>query len=106
MARPFLSHSHEENPVHLLWLLDLAMQIPVMGRIGRDEAGLEQQLAYQAHLENRLDHHLLEPVPAAVLGPNETGNLEKGLALKIVNTFLSTDFEGGRHANRVNKINC
>ena len=32
--------------------------------------------------------------------------IAEDLALKIVNTFLSTDFEGGRHANRVNKINC
>lgn len=28
------------------------------------------------------------------------------LAKKIVHTFLTTDFEGGRHANRVNKITC
>ena len=28
------------------------------------------------------------------------------LAEKIVQTFLSTEFEGGRHANRVNKIAC
>lgn len=28
------------------------------------------------------------------------------LAKKIVHTFLTTDFEGGRHANRVNKIAC
>lgn len=28
------------------------------------------------------------------------------LAKEIVKTFLSTDFEGGRHANRVNKIAC
>ena len=28
------------------------------------------------------------------------------LAKKIVNKFLSTDFEGGRHQNRVNKIAC
>ncbi|SFS93276.1 ribose 5-phosphate isomerase B [Sphingobacterium wenxiniae] len=28
------------------------------------------------------------------------------LAKKIVHTFLTTDFEGGRHANRVNKISC
>lgn len=27
-------------------------------------------------------------------------------AEKIVNTFLATEFEGGRHANRVNKISC
>jgi len=27
-------------------------------------------------------------------------------AKKIVDTFLSTEFEGGRHANRVNKISC
>lgn len=27
-------------------------------------------------------------------------------ALKITETFLNTEFEGGRHANRVNKISC
>ena len=27
-------------------------------------------------------------------------------ALEIVQTFLNTDFEGGRHQNRVNKISC
>ncbi|SFB95521.1 ribose 5-phosphate isomerase B [Flexibacter flexilis DSM 6793] len=27
-------------------------------------------------------------------------------AWQIVNTFLNTDFEGGRHENRVNKIAC
>ena len=28
------------------------------------------------------------------------------MAEEIVNTFLNTEFEGGRHANRVNKIVC
>ena len=28
------------------------------------------------------------------------------LALKMVETFLNTDFEGGRHQNRVDKIRC
>jgi ribose 5-phosphate isomerase B len=27
-------------------------------------------------------------------------------AIEIVDAFLNTDFEGGRHANRVHKINC
>ncbi len=27
-------------------------------------------------------------------------------AIEIVDTFLSTEFEGGRHATRVNKISC
>ena len=27
-------------------------------------------------------------------------------AIEIVDTFISTDFEGGRHQNRVNKISC
>lgn len=30
----------------------------------------------------------------------------KEFALEIVNTFLNTDFEGGRHENRVRKISC
>lgn len=32
--------------------------------------------------------------------------IDLDLAKKIVHTFLTTDFEGGRHANRVNKITC
>ncbi|MDN3668967.1 ribose 5-phosphate isomerase B [Echinicola jeungdonensis] len=28
------------------------------------------------------------------------------LAMQMVDTFLNTEFEGGRHANRVNKIAC
>jgi ribose 5-phosphate isomerase B len=27
-------------------------------------------------------------------------------AVEIVNTFINTEFEGGRHANRVDKISC
>ncbi|MBS1549036.1 MAG: ribose 5-phosphate isomerase B [Bacteroidetes bacterium] len=32
--------------------------------------------------------------------------IAKELALEIVQTFLNTDFEGGRHENRVQKISC
>lgn len=32
--------------------------------------------------------------------------IDLDLAKKITHTFLTTDFEGGRHANRVNKITC
>ncbi len=32
--------------------------------------------------------------------------IDLDLAKKIVNKFLITDFEGGRHQNRVNKISC
>lgn len=32
--------------------------------------------------------------------------VSEALAKEMVDTFLSTDFEGGRHANRVNKISC
>ena len=28
------------------------------------------------------------------------------LAIEMIDTFLSTDFEGGRHERRVNKIHC
>ncbi len=31
--------------------------------------------------------------------------VDKELALKMVHVFLNTDFEGGRHKNRVDKIN-
>jgi ribose 5-phosphate isomerase B len=31
-------------------------------------------------------------------------NIDTKLALEIVKTFLATDFEGGRHIQRVNKI--
>jgi ribose 5-phosphate isomerase B len=32
--------------------------------------------------------------------------IELDLAKQITQTFISTPFEGGRHANRVNKISC
>ena len=32
--------------------------------------------------------------------------IAKELALEIIQTFLSTPFEGGRHQNRVDKITC
>ncbi|EMR04331.1 ribose 5-phosphate isomerase B [Cesiribacter andamanensis] len=32
--------------------------------------------------------------------------VDYALAEKMADTFLDTDFEGGRHANRVNKIAC
>ncbi|AZI21337.1 RpiB/LacA/LacB family sugar-phosphate isomerase [Chryseobacterium taklimakanense] len=32
--------------------------------------------------------------------------IAKELALETVERFLNTDFEGGRHENRVNKISC
>jgi len=32
--------------------------------------------------------------------------ISQELALKCVNIFLNTDFEGGRHNDRVNKIKC
>lgn len=32
--------------------------------------------------------------------------IDLDLAKKITETFITTDFEGGRHANRVNKIAC
>jgi len=33
-------------------------------------------------------------------------DIESGLALEIVKTFLDTDFEGDRHLRRVNKISA
>lgn len=32
--------------------------------------------------------------------------ISQELALEIVETFIKTEFEGGRHANRVQKIGC
>lgn len=32
--------------------------------------------------------------------------VDESISLKCVDIFLKTDFEGGRHANRVNKIAC
>ena len=32
--------------------------------------------------------------------------LDTAIAIAIITEFLTTDFEGGRHQNRVNKISC
>ena len=48
---------------------------------------------YSAEMTRRHNDANILAMGARVLGP--------GLALKIVDTFLTTDFEGGRHARRV-----
>ena len=48
---------------------------------------------YSAEMTRRHNDANILAMGARVLGP--------GLALKIVDTFLSTEFEGGRHARRV-----
>ena len=35
-----------------------------------------------------------------------SGFVSQELALQMVKTFVRTDFEGGRHGRRVNKIAC
>lgn len=53
-----------------------------------------QELAALARQHNNAN---IICIPARFISENE--------ALECVKTFLSTDFEGGRHQNRVNKIN-
>ena len=48
---------------------------------------------YSAEMTRRHNDANILALGARVLGP--------GLALKIVDTFLATEFEGGRHARRV-----
>ena len=48
---------------------------------------------YSAEMTRRHNDANILAMGARVLGP--------GLALKIVDTFLSTEFEGGRHARRI-----
>ena len=55
----------------------------------------KSEIASLARLHN--DANILS-LPARFISVEE--------AKEIVDTFLSTDFEGGRHANRVNKIQC
>lgn len=51
-----------------------------------------------ASLARRHNNANIVCVPARFISVEE--------AEKIVKTFLSTEFEGGRHANRVNKMAC
>lgn len=51
-----------------------------------------------ASLSRRHNNANIVCIPARFISIEEAEN--------IVKTFLSTEFEGGRHANRVNKITC
>lgn len=51
---------------------------------------------YSAEMTRRHNDANIVALGARVIGP--------GLALKIVDTFLDTAFEGGRHARRVEKM--
>ena len=52
--------------------------------------------SYSAEMTRRHNDANILAMGARVLGP--------GLALKIVDTFLNTEFEGGRHEKRVAKL--
>ena len=54
-----------------------------------------EELAERARSHNNAN---ILCIPARYISPEE--------AKKIIEVFFSTDFEGGRHANRVNKIAC
>ena len=45
-----------------------------------------------------------EPYIIAEIGANHNGDMD--LAKKMIDLFMNTSFEGGRHADRVNKISC
>ena len=51
---------------------------------------------YSAEMTRRHNDANILAMGARVLGP--------GLALKIVDTFLNTEFEGGRHQKRIDKM--
>ena len=53
---------------------------------------------YSAEMTRRHNDANILAMGARVLGP--------GLALKIVDTFLNTEFEGGRHARRVGLLDA
>lgn len=55
----------------------------------------QQELASLARLHNNAN---IVCIPERFISLDE--------AKAIVETFLTTDFEGGRHANRVNKMSC
>jgi ribose 5-phosphate isomerase B len=51
-----------------------------------------------AHLARQHNDANMVAIPARFIS--------KRMAINIVKTMMETDFEGGRHANRVNKIAC
>ena len=53
-------------------------------------------LAFSRHILHEYIHANILTLGQRVVGP--------GLALDIVKTFLNTEFEGGRHQNRIDKI--
>ena len=63
--------------------------------------GIRAALCWNSHIaeQSRLHNNAnILTMPARHLEWNEV--------VEIVETFLSTDFEGGRHERRVNKISC
>ncbi len=70
-----------------------------MNVVANKVKGIRAALAYETYTAAQSRKHLDANV--LVLGERVTG---KGLAEEIVRTWLATDFEGGRHENRVAKI--
>jgi ribose 5-phosphate isomerase B len=55
----------------------------------------------EGHPLRRLRRHILNDANMLSIGVRVVG---EGLALDIVDTFLTTQFEGGRHATRIEMI--
>lgn len=63
--------------------------------------GIRAGLAWNAEISALIRQHNnanIVAIPARFVSQEE--------ALEIAKTFLTTEFEGGRHENRVNKISC
>ena len=68
------------------------------------------------HYDEKMSHLFLPPAMLGQLSPQSLKGVETlvvggdkcslELALQCVKKFVSTQFEGGRHERRVNKISC
>ena len=108
---PFTYEALDDYPTFCLRAAEGVAKNPgalgiVLGGSGNGEqisankvAGIRAALAYNSEIAALARQHNNANVLAI-----PARYISEELALKIVDTFLTTDFEGGRHANRVNKI--
>ena len=74
----------------------------------KGEAGTGNVVEAVRHIRtvNREIRQLHSMPMEEVMGFCKTNGLPYELALEVVKLFLNTEFEGGRHKRRVDKISC
>ncbi len=84
---------HGKDCGFVLGFVDGGLEFDGAGEVDVAEPGAEQEVLDFGHVEDRLGHHLLEPVPPSVVGAEEPRDENKGAVGARVVAAASDDHD-------------